>query len=73
MSQEIHGFRGRITASRFSKIGSRIKHYAMVCDLNVTKFYEDKGFLLTTVVFEVTSTNEDDVKVFVRWFNAIDN
>lgn len=71
MSEEIFGYRGRITAPRSASIGSRIKYVAMICNLNVTKFHEDKGFFRTTVVFEVTSTNEGEVKDFIRWFDSL--
>ena len=37
----------------------------------ITKFYEDKGFFLTKIVFEVTSTNEADIKDFKQWFYSL--
>lgn len=71
MNKEIFGFKGRITAPRLSRLGSKIKYVAIIYNLEITKFYEDKGFFLTKIVFEVTSTNEADIKDFKQWFYSL--
>ena len=71
MSEERFGYKGRITAPRLANIGAKLKYAAMRTNLDVDEFYEDKGFFTTTVVYKVSSTNEDDVKDFTRWFNSL--
>lgn len=71
MSQEIFGYKGRISAPRLANIGTKLKYAAMMCNLEVDEFYEDKGFFKSTVIFKVSSINEDDVKDFIKWFDSI--
>lgn len=65
-----HKYRGKITAPRLANIGSKIQYAASMCNLDVTQFYEDRGFFKTSVAFTVEG-EESGVDEFEKWYRRI--